>query len=1142
MPTRLRIRKAAPARRQERRPAPHVEPNVSRCECYERTNSASVQPLLRSYPSSVATFKSPTGVAHRRRAANMRQRVATSQFLQRSLGNAYVARAIESQFGSNNTPEIQRVSLNPLDWASDLLKSITGDADRDQAQVQKDANDQAGQLQDKSSARSDELQNRSETEGASLGGDAATQGAQLDAQSDSQAQRLQSQASAERNQLGSESSTSSAAIQQEATGTSTRLQSDVGSLDAQTRAGVNEATGAMEGDASGVRGQSDSADTQARTQWTGLDAKAGAGVKAATDQTQALVQSKTALIREYQSPSVHNPEQFQTRWKELQGRVTAAEHGESALHQPEGTGQAINTQASGFWSKIAHRAQSLVGKATSLASSAWSTLQSRWSALQNAAAGALAKVSQFATAAVNKVKNMATTAWNKLQNLANQVSSRLKDLAERAWTGLKTRGTAVWTALQAAATAAWTALQSLAGSIVSSLENNVAAIIRRINGAVGRIIEFLASAVSSLLSRVRSATDGALGFLKTRASAAWNAVRDVGTRAWQGLKGVAERAWDGLKDLGSRAWARLKEIGSRVWNVLKDWGTKLWKELQNLAKHAWDMLKRAWEWLKQKAEAAWRWVKEAWEALKRMAAKLWEWIKAKARAAWEWLKRKWEWLKAMIRRAIAWLKAKWRWLKSIVKITIRLPDITLVKQIPFKPWKFVDLDSGRIPFVKGIVNTPIGPVELALFARAQAEATVGGFICPCTLKNTRITLQPLISRYTGQTELHIPGEAQEKLVLTGTIGGSANLGGAVGIAEGGLQATGTALAFGSLVISPRIVYDSGKLSFSQRFRLEFCLKPTISLDAFARLVATTAAPPSSGGGGGPTPILPPGPRPRPGLPGVAITPGVAAGPAAGKKPPEKVLWEGRWHIGSISRLECWNLGAKFTLTFDHGVPELDVAFDAKRASVGEVLRSIIAGLVLPPGPVKPPVLPPRPTPGGDGTGPVPVPTVSKNCTADDSCSNDIDSPQRGRKPIVDDQPRNVNILDSKHTRMAKKNLNRLEQLATSTRCGGFSQQCEKDFCVGAKDPQTDCKSQIDSATRSLSRYRELILLAFKKANEGGEKPPQSGNWSVKHTADSPIGFDMNAKLITTKYTVHVTVQNGGKDFNATHLFPGHGTE
>ena len=131
------------------------------------------------------------------------------------------------------------------------------------------------------------------------------------------------------------------------------------------------------------------------------------------------------------------------------------------------------------------------------------------------------------------------------------------------------------------------------------------------------------------------------------------------------------------------------------------------------------MLGRAWDWLKKKAAAAWEWAKKAWETLKRAALRAWDWVKRKARAALEWLKRKWAWLKAMVRRAIAWLKAKWRWLKSIIKITIRIPDITLAKLHNFKPWKFVDLDSSRIPFIKGVVDTPLGAAALAAFAERK---------------------------------------------------------------------------------------------------------------------------------------------------------------------------------------------------------------------------------------------------------------------------------------------------------------------------------------------------------------------------------------------------------------------------------------
>lgn len=902
---------------------------------------------------------------HRRRTGDA-QRVRTFQYLQRTVGNGAIARSLR-QLPPKSKLEIQRDISNPLDWASDLLQRVTGNAANDEAQVRGEASDKATQITQQGTDRSNDLQDKLNQQSASLQKDATDQSTQISTQADTQGHELQNQGSAESTQLNSESGASGTAIQQDAAHASTKLQSDVGSLDTQTRAHVGEASNTVSEDIGRLHGEGESTDGQIKSHWTGLEQQTSARVKTATNQTQSLVDNKNSLVQEFQSGGAHDPNNFQKRWAQLQEKVSAAEHGEPGLRQAADAGGPVTAQANSFWSRITNQGQAVLGKVTSLAAGAWAMLQNRWTALQNVATQALQGVRQRADAAIARIKTLATAAWTKLQNLAGQAWNTLRDLATRAWNGLKSRGAAAWAALAAAATAAWTALQTAANSIISALSSKVASIINKINGALGSIVKFLASAISSLISRVRSVTDAALSYLKSRASAAWDALRSVGNRVWQSLKETAESAWTGLKDLGTRAWNGLKDLGTKIWTNLKALGTRLWSALQSLAKRAWDMLGKAWEWLKKKAEAAWQWAKKAWSALKSAALKAWDWLKRTARAALEWLKRKWAWLKAMISKAIAWLKAKWKWLKSIVKITIRIPDITLVKRQNLKPWKFVDLDSGRIPFAKTVVDTPAGPLELAALARAQADATISGWICPCILKNIRITLQPLISRYTGQADLHIPGNIQEGVSVTGTIGGSGNLGGAVGILEGGLKATGTARGFGSLVISPRIVYDSGKVSLSERFRLEFCINPIIGLDAFARLVATTAAPPSSGrGGGGKTPMLPPGPMGGSTAMHGTSAPPVATGPGAkSKKPKEKILWEGNWHIGSISKIECWKIGAKYTLTFAGGVPELDIEFDTKQVSVGEVIRKILADI--------------KPTGGGKGPS---VGPTAKSCRSD----------------------------------------------------------------------------------------------------------------------------------------------------------------
>jgi hypothetical protein len=477
---------------------------------------------------------------------------------------------------------------------------------------------------------------------------------------------------------------------------------------------------------------------------------------------------------------------------------------------------------------------------------------------------------------------------------------------------------------------------------------------------LGRIIDLLASAVSSLISRVRNATSQALTWLSTRAEAAWNGLKNLGAQAWGKLKEWGAGAWERLKNLGSGIWERLKDLGERVWQGLKSLGERLWAGLKSLAQRAWQALNRAWDWVKRKIAAAWDWLKRAWEAVKRAASRMWDWLKRKAKQALEWLKRKWEWLKGLIRKALAWLKAKWKWLKSLLKITIKIPDLTLCKLKNFKPWKFSDIHSGRLPIAKVVFGTKYGPVEFALFVQADAVATLGGTLGPCTLKNIIITLQPLISRYTAQADLHVPGTIFERAVVTGTIGGTVNWAGLIGLVGGGLEGTGTGAALASVTAKPSVVYDTGKIIATMPLRLEFCLMSTIDLDAFVTAKLIAGAPPSpppkpspifpgpipilaTGSGGrqnGQTPALAQSPVPGPPVPGPGPSP---PSPGPKKPPPEKILceWVKRWHLKTWKRKECWNVGLRFTVISGPGSSqELDVDLDAKPVSLGEVVRNL----------------------------------------------------------------------------------------------------------------------------------------------------------------------------------------------------------
>jgi hypothetical protein len=892
-------------------------------------------------------------------------RVASVRQVQHALGNRaaqhlvqrLLAQSIDHGRGTMRSEGqetwVLRNSLNPLDWARDLLNSVRGDAAAQEAQIGGDAAARAGEIEGRSTAESGNLQGQSSSQGLVLQADASAQGKQIDQHAAAQSVALQNQSRTEGARLNGEASGRAAELHQQAGGISSRLQGDVEALDGAARSTEAAAEGTLAAETAGMQGEAAASDSLFHGQWAGLETQTTGRLTGLTTRTQRLLDQKTALVKEYQGPGAHDPERFQQRWTALQAQIGPLEQEQSNLANVEGLGEALGERAGASWSRLTERGEALLPRVTGVAGNVWNALQGRWSALQGSAAAALAGLQGRVSSAVNGLRAAATSALAGLQGATAQASTGLSGLATTAWTGLQNRATAAWTALQNQATAAWMALQGTASSVVAGLADKITGVVSRISGAVARIINLIADAVGSVLSRLRSATAAALNLLRSRAAAAWNALKSLGTHAWEGLKSLGMRAWDGLKTLGDRAWEGLKSLGMRAWEGLKSLGTRAWEGLKSLGERAWSVVKSGWEWLKKRSAAAWTWLKTAWEKVKRKASQLWDWVKRKAKDAADWLKKKWQWLTKMLRKAWDWLKEKWRWLKSVVRIRIRLPDQTICKLHNFKPWKFVDLHSGRLPIAKTVVDPGLGPIESTLFVQGDAEATIGGTVGPCTLKNIAFTLQPLISRYTGQADFHVSATAVETLVLTGTIGGTANYGGLIGLVGGGLQGTGAGAALGSFSAKPQFVYDSGKLTTSVPVRLEFCLIPTIDLDAFVLAKLLTGKPPSIPP---PAPIAPgplpslPGP-PVPSLPGplspgsgaAAPVPATVGGSPMSTSSPEKVIeeWRACWHLARWSRRECWDAESKFTLVVGPaGLPEVDLEFVARAVSLAEVIRSL----------------------------------------------------------------------------------------------------------------------------------------------------------------------------------------------------------
>ncbi|MCK7499422.1 MAG: hypothetical protein MZW92_60215 [Comamonadaceae bacterium] len=170
-------------------------------------------------------------------------------------------------------------------------------------------------------------------------------------------------------------------------------------------------------------------------------------------------------------------------------------------------------------------------------------------------------------------------------------------------------------------------------------------------------------------------------------------------------------------------------------------------------------------------------IKRAWDASQaRAPRRAWDWLKRKAReAALAWLRRQWARLKALLRRAWNWLKAKWRWLKELVKLNDPHPRPDPVQGAQLQAVE-VRRPAGRAHSDRQDRGRPRHRPDRAGAVRPAARRAGHHrrFDRPCTLKNIAFTLQPLVSRYTGQADFHVAGSVAETLSLSGMIGGTAN--------------------------------------------------------------------------------------------------------------------------------------------------------------------------------------------------------------------------------------------------------------------------------------------------------------------------------------------------------------------------------
>ncbi len=783
-------------------------------------------------------------------------------------------------------PTVRREDDGSSGWAQGLLDSARGKAASEQQALQGETNGRAGEVEGQGQARTTELEGKGAADGAALEGAGAAQEGQITQDAATQNASVQQQASAQAAQLNAQASTNGAAVQQDGAAATSQLNTDFAALNGEAKSAVAGAEGELGGEASSLQAEGEAGAGQVTNEAAALDGQATAKVAAAKDQTQALVDARTALIAGAQGGK-GDPEAIQKSLDDQQHRLDALEGEKGGFGGIEEAAEKIGERATALWKGLTGKAQGLLERAAGIAQSAWGTLQQGWSALQGKAAAALAGVKERATAAWTGLKGAATTAWNGLKSGATAVWTGVKERATAAWSGVKERATAVWNGVKSAADAAWQGVQSVAGPIVAAVGGKVSGIIGSVQGLLGKIGSLLSGAVDSLLGSVRRAASGVVEGLKARAEKAWTAVKSVGGKVWERVKGVGSRVWERVKGVAGRAWEGVKSVAGKAWEGLKNLGTKAWEGLKNLGTKVWDGVKKGWEFVKGKAKQAFDWMKGALQKLKETAKKAIDWLKKKAKDGLDWLKKQLGRLKDLLKRAWEWLKQKWEWLKKKAVIRFCLGDHTLFDPIPIKPRTLFNVSTGRRPVWQGAVVTEAGPIIMTVFVQGDAAGgLLGGTLGPGKLRKMCISLAPLVPRYQGHGELHVPAQAAVGATLTGTLGGNANYFGASGTIEGGLQAPLQARGLGSFQAAGDVVYDRGKFSLDSQARLELCLQALASLDAFARVKVGFEAPPTPGGppllpgGGTPLPLGPGGTPLLPGCPG-PVSPVSPGGPGGG---------------------------------------------------------------------------------------------------------------------------------------------------------------------------------------------------------------------------------------------------------------------
>jgi hypothetical protein len=172
-----------------------------------------------------------------------------------------------------------------------------------------------------------------------------------------------------------------------------------------------------------------------------------------------------------------------------------------------------------------------------------------------------------------------------------------------------------------------------------------------------------------------------------------------------------------------------------------------------------------------------------------------------------------------------------------------LPDVTVFPRhgVLHKDWSG---RTGETILLSVPLEIPeIPPPTLDVFVRAEARAAVDAGIGPVTIEGLCLTYDPAAKSYSGAGELHLKGDLNGLLQLTGILGAKAGWGCLLKAVdtevlrgEVGLVATGIANLPLNLVHKVAVSCRAGQLMLDAEALFNACLKLKFTLDALIRVL------------------------------------------------------------------------------------------------------------------------------------------------------------------------------------------------------------------------------------------------------------------------------------------------------------------